>query len=674
MTLEPGTILQNRYLIEEVISQGGMGAIYRATDESLKISVAVKENFFREKEYTRQFHREATILASLRHPNLPRVTDHFIIPDEGQYLVMDYIAGEDLRQKIKSGPMPENEVIKIGVAICDALTHMHTHKPAVVHRDIKPGNIKINPEGRMYLVDFGLAKFHHPGQPTTMAAQALTPGYSPPEQYGEGTDPRSDIYSLGATLYAVVSGQIPEDGLAIAMGNVKLTPLRDHAPAVSQTLADILNRAMSSRRDDRYQTADEFKQALMVLSGESVSASPISQEFSQPAIESPSPRPAPRSFSYFPRVMLLTVILLGAVAGGFWYFNRSRTLPAAPAAPAPTVFVPAASTPTVVVPPTLTAQPPQEEPLQVTPGLPSRVIKPTIKVVITPQATPNGGGSGQIAFVSDRSGVPQIWLMHSLPDRFPEQITDIPSGACQPDWSPDGSQLVFISPCSSPKMVDPIKDVYENASMFIINADGSGLRGLKTVPGGDFDPAWSPDGKTIVFSTLRDTRGSPLPHLYLYNLEDDTVAAITGDMNKDRHPAWSPDGKYIVFQREQVQRKIWILDLEGGELKPFSGSESDFTSMPAWSINDIITFGQGKNFPALYIQQFPTGGEATRTFTGPVWYAHFSPDALWVVFQGVIFEGEQGRNYEIYLMPWNGGVITALTDNPNSDYQPAWRP
>src|SRR5258706_12693150 len=133
---------------------------------------------------------------------------------------MDYIEGEELRQRMeRMGNITEEAAIQIGASICDALAYLHSRKPPILHRDIKPGNVKITPEGHIFLVDFGLAKVYHgANQPTTTGARAMTPGYSPPEQYGTArTDPRTDFYSLGAMLYAAASGIIPEDGLARAM-------------------------------------------------------------------------------------------------------------------------------------------------------------------------------------------------------------------------------------------------------------------------------------------------------------------------------------------------------------------------------------------------------------------------------------------------------------------------
>lgn len=197
MPLEHESILINRYRIIETLGQGGMGSVYRAWDDNLNVEVAVKENLFTTEEYNRQFRREATILATMRHPNLPRVSDHFEIANQGQYLVMDYIEGEDLRQRMdRVDILPAEEVIVVGAAVCEALSYLHTRQPPILHRDLKPGNIKINPDGVIYLVDFGLAKIVSGSQATTTGARAMTPGYSSPEQYGTSrTDARSDIYS-----------------------------------------------------------------------------------------------------------------------------------------------------------------------------------------------------------------------------------------------------------------------------------------------------------------------------------------------------------------------------------------------------------------------------------------------------------------------------------------------
>ena len=265
MTLKQGELLLDRYRIIEVLGHGGMGSIFRAVDENLGVEVAVKENLFTIEDYARQFRREATILASLRHPNMPRVSDHFSLEDQGQYLIMDYIEGEDLQEKLEhQGPFEEEEVVFIGASICDALAYMHSRDPAVLHRDIKPANVRITPGGEVYLVDFGLAKLMHGDLTTTTGARAMTMGFSPPEQYGAArTDARTDIYSLGATLYTALTGLTPEDSLAQTMDQIELTPVRERNPKVSKRVAEAVEKALQVHPNDRFQLAAEFKNELL---------------------------------------------------------------------------------------------------------------------------------------------------------------------------------------------------------------------------------------------------------------------------------------------------------------------------------------------------------------------------------------------------------------------------
>ncbi len=310
MSLEPGSLLNRRYRILEVLSKGGMGAIYHAMDETLGIEVAVKENLFTTEDYSRQFRREASILAWLKHSNLPRVTDHFVIEGQGQYLVMDHIAGEDLRQYILNrGPLPEGEILRIGVAVCGALDYLHSRRPPIIHRDIKTGNIRITPGGQVYLVDFGLAKVEETGRSAAGGALALTPGYAPPEQYGGSTDARSDIYSLAATLYMALTASLPEDGLSRAMKTSTLTRVRQRNSKISEQTALVIEKALSLDPAERYQTAVEFRQALQgalnVLRGSAQPEAPAVPQAQ--ALHDPAPvqvRPHPR----IPKWLLLAAI------------------------------------------------------------------------------------------------------------------------------------------------------------------------------------------------------------------------------------------------------------------------------------------------------------------------------------------------------------------------------
>jgi formylglycine-generating enzyme required for sulfatase activity/serine/threonine protein kinase len=269
--VDAGQELQHgRYRIEQRLSQGGMGTVYLGIDRNLDDRIiAIKENSDTAPETQQQFRREAAVLARLTHPNLPRVTDYFIEPSGRQYLVMDYVPGDDLRQiqADRKGPLTEAEALSWLEPVMDALAYMHgwinteTGQPSpIIHRDIKPANIKRTPNGRTVLVDFGLAKLQI-GEGTLVGARAVTPGYSPLEQYGGGTDTRSDIYASGATLYMLLTGVKPPDAPAIA-ARTPLIPPRKLNPSISSNTERVILRAMQLHAVNRYQSIQEMYAAL----------------------------------------------------------------------------------------------------------------------------------------------------------------------------------------------------------------------------------------------------------------------------------------------------------------------------------------------------------------------------------------------------------------------------
>ena len=266
MTLNPGQILNNRYRIVKLLGQGGFGAVYKAWDLNLSAPCAVKENFDTSPEASRQFTREASMLANLHHANLPRVTDHFSLAGQGQYLVMDFVEGQDLEEMrcASGGKLPEAQVLSWIEQVLDALDYLHQQKPAVIHRDLKPANIKITPDNRAVLVDFGIAKTYNPQLKTTLGARAVTPGYSPIEQYGQTnavTDARTDIYALGATLYTLLTGQEPPEAPLRTLSDL-LVPPRQLNPAISPAIDAALLHALQVHPDRRFQSVGEFKKVI----------------------------------------------------------------------------------------------------------------------------------------------------------------------------------------------------------------------------------------------------------------------------------------------------------------------------------------------------------------------------------------------------------------------------
>jgi serine/threonine protein kinase len=292
--LTPNTILQNRYLIVRAIGQGGMGAVYLAIDQRLGSDVALKETLFSDDRLRKAFEREARLLASLRHPALPKVIDHFSEAD-GQFLVMEFIPGDDLLDLMnsKGTGFPPAQVLNWADQLLDALDYLHTREPQIIHRDIKPQNLKLMARNQIVLLDFGLAKGTLSQMSRVTAGSSVlgyTPHYAPLEQMqGAGTDPRSDLYSLAATLYHLLTGFTPHDALARAAAVVDgqpdpLVPANEVTPHVLPAVAAILSRAMALKRDQRPATAADMRQALQnARRTGTIAGSGVPTEIAQPA-------------------------------------------------------------------------------------------------------------------------------------------------------------------------------------------------------------------------------------------------------------------------------------------------------------------------------------------------------------------------------------------------------
>lgn len=275
-----GTVLQDRYRIERPLGNGGMGAVYEAMDLRLETTVALKEAFSKNAGLRRQFKQEARLLAQLHHPALPRVTDYFT-EGERVFLVMQFIAGEDLAEIVsrQPGPLPRHQVIAWADQLLDALIYLHTRDRQIVHRDIKPHNLKLTANGRIALLDFGLARAESDTTGTGSGSVfGFTRRYSPPEQMqDQGTSPRSDIYALGATLYHLVTGVKPPDAMARASAVAKSQPdplaaANEICPAVGPEVAAVLRRAMALDPEQRFDDAHEFRESLRRLGREDARA------------------------------------------------------------------------------------------------------------------------------------------------------------------------------------------------------------------------------------------------------------------------------------------------------------------------------------------------------------------------------------------------------------------
>lgn len=279
MPLAPGEVLRERYKIKNFISRGGMGSIFLADDlrldgretavKEVRLDLSLSDDSIRQTR--EQFLREATVLARLDHPNLPKVSD-FFSEESSDFLVMDFVPGDDLRAlmieaKEQDEFLSEKDVLAWGSQILDALEYLHSQDPPILHRDVKPSNLKLTPNGVVKLVDFGLVKVLAAQEETLTIVQGRgTALYTPLEQYGGDTghtDVRSDVYALGATLYHLLTRTAPVEARERFLQPNAMPPPSNINKEISPRSDRAVMAAMSLHPEERPQNADEFRQALL---------------------------------------------------------------------------------------------------------------------------------------------------------------------------------------------------------------------------------------------------------------------------------------------------------------------------------------------------------------------------------------------------------------------------
>jgi serine/threonine protein kinase len=264
-----GKVLQNRYELLHVLGQGGMGTVFMARDLRLRgrnaegrncVVKKLRDDFYREEDRQKAqafFDREMQVLSDLQHRNIVQILDYFCEGND-YYLVMEYVQGSNLHfmlhEERQGEPFSENQVIDWAIQICDVLSYLHSQQPPVIYRDLKPSNIMIDMTkgGEVKLVDFGIARSHDEKGEHTHVVSA---GYSPPEQYWGAADPRSDIYSLGATMFFLLTGRDPEA--------LHVSQPRSVMPDVSEYTDSIVQKATSQELSERFQTVEDFMEALL---------------------------------------------------------------------------------------------------------------------------------------------------------------------------------------------------------------------------------------------------------------------------------------------------------------------------------------------------------------------------------------------------------------------------
>ncbi len=700
MDLQPETLLNSRYRIQAKLGQGGMGAVYLARDVSLDHEVAVKANLHPAPEFTNQFLREARLLASLRHPNLPRVTDYFILEDV-QYLVMDYIPGQDLDHLLETnGPLPFEQVQAWARQLGSALSYMHRQNPPVIHRDIKPGNIRLSAEGEAILVDFGIAKALSSDQSTETTSRGYTPGFAPPEQYGGmRTSPQSDQYALAATLYTLLAGRKPSDAIQRALGQAVLTPLSAYAPGVPAAFRAALERGLAIKPEERFASMDEFLAALNEPPAEPTvipSSSPsIPTVIANWADRLPGLRPESPASSGGRGWLIWAIIGAAGMAGlaligvvAVVLLGARKTPAAPPPATQPVMILVVTST---YRPPPTATDTPMPPPQRTAVPVPSDTLAVPSETALPPGDTPTPnlqplGQGGVIAFSSDRGDgqTLQIWTMRvGLNDQGQvladdlRQVTAGDGDKTQPRWSPDGSALLYVAAGADANGLD----------IWRVPLDGSEPPvDLTQRKGDDSEPAWSPDGSLIAFTN--NGREDGVRQLYLMNADGSGQVRLSFDQ-EEFGPAWSPDMHSLAFVMNASGSQI--LNLRGQsdpavEPLPYYVTPERFdystltgtlgqVAQPAWSPdgNWLAYTRQDSPRERIFIARYPLRNpdlDVVRLTDGPQDSAPaWSPDSQWLAFTSL-----RDGNPEIYVMRANGQGQVVAGAAPGRDLDPAWKP
>jgi len=642
MPLATGTLVGERYSIAALLGQGGMGCVYRAWDVRLQVHVALKEmapqpglDYATLDQLREQFRREATVLARLSHPHLVRVTDFFEAQGNA-YLVMELISGESLDHAITShGAFSESQVMIWATQILSALVYCHSE--GIIHRDIKPQNVIIRPDGQAVLVDFGLAKLWNPGDPRTQTALRGmgTPEYAPPEQYDVSaahTDARSDLYSLAATLYHALTGQAPPTATMRIVNPKALIPICQLNPAVSTHLEKILMRALELQPEARFQTAQTMLNAF------SRQASKIGFSGSASPRQIATYHPPKRARALWPLLGGLVGFLI-LLSGGVWSINA---LLGGDKTPASATLSYNPTTQSATIAPT------------VTPSFPQPTLTATSTIVVPP--TPPSDHTLRIYFDSNRSGDWDIYAIN--PDGTAETVVIRIAGSGQGDVACNSHtrQIAY--------------DSEQDGNWEIYTADWTGANPINRTrhPANDEEPAWSTDGRYLAFKSDRTGNWD----IWVLDLYTQDLFNLTQHAADDRHPTWSPDGQWLAFISDRSGNwDIYKIRVDGTTLTQLTATPSE-ERFPSWSPD-----GQWLAFHArptanadadIYVMD--SNGANLRRLTvtsGDDWAPAWSPDGTRIAFTSY-----RDGNNEIYVMNSDGGNPTRLTYNTQGDTWPCW--
>lgn len=717
------------YEIIDRIGQGGMATVYRALQTSMNRSVAIKilpKHLMRDDSYLMRFQREADIISRLEHRNIIPVYDYG--NDDGLlYLVMRYMPAGSIDDRIRQGALSSAEILNIIQQIAPALDYAHAR--GVLHRDLKPSNILLDDDGGAYLTDFGIARIFDGQKEDTITTQGIvgTPSYMSPEQaQGHVLDGRSDIYSLGISLFEMATGRRPFENdtpYSIAVMQVTAQPPnpRHINPEIPPAVEEVIMKAIKKKPKNRFQTAIELAQALETAIQhpdsriETNEPRAVSLDVTQPSgvlsegdftIPNPAtitphtPHPKPLSYPNHPArqrpasapqsrpvrrkqgynasfwlsigvggmigcaLLMLLIVVMGMWANDFLKRDRAQTtIHTAIPSLDPIAEAARATMGGNAALLGLDSGTPIFSP--VTP-IPTRTI-PTASVVITPQqpvALPNDFDPdlSQLIYFSNTASETHDLWLINLRTGNQTPLTQKQGNNIYPMLSPDGKRIAFNSDRNG-LMEIFIMDIASRETISLIASQHS-----------QFSPSWSPDGRYVVFGFNSRDDGT----LDLVRVTSDgsgKIEMIYSDGKRNSHPRYSPDGRYLVFSSGSptaiMDWQIKVFDFSDGSVQQVSRSDDVYSAYPIFAPDGAILYvTDGDDGQREIIRATGENYQDKQTLyasEGRVWGMNYTPDGQYIVFhEAHIFDPQ------IMLMRADGTDVMQL--DGLKGYYPIWIP
>jgi serine/threonine-protein kinase len=659
----------------ETIGQGGMATVYKAFQPSVGRYVAIKvlpRQYSEDPAFTKRFQREARMIARLEHRSVLPVYAYGEF--EGQpYIVMRLLESGSLRKRLFQGTLPLSTIARMLEQIAEGLDYAHQH--GIVHRDIKPSNILLDERDNAYLTDFGIAKMLGTTTHVTSEGVVGTPHYMSPERCrGKSATPASDIYSLGAILFELVTGQPPFDAdtpLAVMYMHVRepLPSVREIDPYLPAAIDDVIFHAMAKDPEDRYPTAVELAADFEKAVVEPLPAAPpLPPPIPLAPPEPPAKaRPAKRSLRWLGSIVLpigiFALVILGLAfwpqIGGWLGDHLPVDFPAAVETTPPDEE----TVPTIPVVETAAGE---DNPTRTPAPSPTATVEPTSDALFPATfdldiAPGLQIGPGRLAFFTlGESATSEIVLIDD--DGTNRQVlTDNQVYDGEPDWSPDGQSLAFES------LQTGNYDIYVGSV-----GDGAITSGdLQQITSGtepDRHPDWSPNGALIAYESGSGDRSE----IVVVQVEGGMLNRLTSNNFADRAPQFSPNSEQIAFMTNR--RGVWeiaLMSYPGGQLIEVYDCPADDCRFPAWSPDGRFlaynTLSNEGEAGSIWVLEVATGRSMALVEEGENGRPAWSGDGL-----SLFFNRTEDGTTDLYRLDLESREITRLTETTSNDYAPDW--